>query len=164
MGIVNEAVQDGVGEGWLADDIMPARYGELAGDEDRAAAMAILHHLQQVALLLGGHRGKSPVVEDQELDAGQGPESLTHKSPNLTGSGKSAVTFDKVAIDRATHYAAEDADITLRLWLLFRHRLLKIGRRGEGDVLVSLGDRRDIWPWRWALTSACISLHRLWPW
>jgi DNA polymerase-1 len=26
------------------------------------------------------------------------------------------VTFDKVDIDKATHYAAEDADVTLRLW------------------------------------------------
>jgi len=34
----------------------------------------------------------------------------------LLGSGKQAVTFDKVAIDKAAPYAAEDADITLRLW------------------------------------------------
>ncbi|WP_193140459.1 DNA polymerase I [Meridianimarinicoccus sp. MJW13] len=34
----------------------------------------------------------------------------------LLGSGKSAITFDRVPIDKATPYAAEDADITLRLW------------------------------------------------
>ncbi len=34
----------------------------------------------------------------------------------LLGSGKSAITFDKVPLDEATRYAAEDADITLRLW------------------------------------------------
>ena len=34
----------------------------------------------------------------------------------LLGSGKAAVTFDRVPIDKATAYAAEDADITLRLW------------------------------------------------
>jgi len=34
----------------------------------------------------------------------------------LLGAGKSAVTFDRVPIDRAAEYAAEDADITLRLW------------------------------------------------
>ncbi|MFO6464861.1 DNA polymerase I [Jannaschia sp. KMU-145] len=38
----------------------------------------------------------------------------------LIGIGKSAVTFDRVEIDRAAPYAAEDADVTLRL-----HRLLK---------------------------------------
>ncbi|WP_371055164.1 DNA polymerase I [Rhodosalinus sp. K401] len=41
----------------------------------------------------------------------------------LIGSGKSQITFDRVPIDRATAYAAEDADITLRLWQLFRPQL-----------------------------------------
>jgi len=41
----------------------------------------------------------------------------------LLGSGKSARTFDKVALDDATRYAAEDADVTLRLWQTLRPRL-----------------------------------------
>jgi len=39
--------------------------------------MSILHQLQQVASLLGRHRSKSPIVEDQELDARQGPEKAS---------------------------------------------------------------------------------------
>ncbi|ATX66575.1 DNA polymerase I [Roseinatronobacter bogoriensis] len=42
---------------------------------------------------------------------------------SLLGSGKSAITFDRVGIDDATRYAAEDADITLRLWQMFKPRL-----------------------------------------
>ncbi len=38
----------------------------------------------------------------------------------LLGSGKSAITFDRVPIDKATPYAAEDADVTLRLWQRFK--------------------------------------------
>jgi DNA polymerase-1 len=41
----------------------------------------------------------------------------------LLGGGKSAITFDKVPIDQATAYAAEDADITLRLWQTFKPQL-----------------------------------------
>ena len=41
----------------------------------------------------------------------------------LIGTGKAQVTFDKVPIDKAAPYAAEDADITLRLWHLFKPRL-----------------------------------------
>jgi DNA polymerase I len=41
----------------------------------------------------------------------------------LLGSGKSQITFDKVAIDEAVKYAAEDADVTLRLWQAFKPRL-----------------------------------------
>ncbi|WP_054008288.1 DNA polymerase I [Cypionkella psychrotolerans] len=41
----------------------------------------------------------------------------------LIGSGKSAVTFDRVGVDDAVKYAAEDADVTLRLWALFKPQL-----------------------------------------
>lgn len=44
----------------------------------------------------------------------------------LLGSGKSAITFDRVDIDEATKYAAEDADITLRLWKLFKPQLHRV--------------------------------------
>ncbi|MGZ9812271.1 DNA polymerase I [Pseudoroseicyclus sp. H15] len=42
---------------------------------------------------------------------------------SLLGTGKSALTFDKVPIDEAVKYAAEDADVTMRLWQTFKPRL-----------------------------------------
>jgi DNA polymerase-1 len=42
---------------------------------------------------------------------------------DLIGSGKSQVTFDQVDLDKAAVYAAEDADITLRLWDMFKPQL-----------------------------------------
>ncbi len=42
---------------------------------------------------------------------------------SLLGTGKSAVTFDRVGVDDAVKYAAEDADVTLRLWALFKPQL-----------------------------------------
>ncbi len=41
----------------------------------------------------------------------------------VAGSGSSQVTFDKVSIKDALDYAAEDADITLRLWHILKPRL-----------------------------------------
>ncbi|NHQ75636.1 DNA polymerase I [Roseovarius gahaiensis] len=41
----------------------------------------------------------------------------------LLGSGKSAITFDQVPVTEAVKYAAEDADITLRLWQTFKPQL-----------------------------------------
>jgi DNA polymerase-1 len=41
----------------------------------------------------------------------------------LCGTGKSQITFDKVPLKEATEYAAEDADITLRLWQRLKPRL-----------------------------------------
>ncbi len=52
---------------------------------------------------------------------------LAHKCiafKDVAGTGKSKVTFDYVAIDRATEYAAEDADVTLRLHDVLKPRLV----------------------------------------
>ena len=68
------------------------------------------------------------------LDAGKGGHGmddlserwLGHKTihfADVAGSGKSQVSFDCVAIDKATDYAAEDADVTLRLWNVLKPRL-----------------------------------------
>ena len=42
---------------------------------------------------------------------------------DVAGSGKSQKTFAQVALDKATEYAAEDADVTLRLWHALKPRL-----------------------------------------
>ena len=55
---------------------------------------------------------------------------LEHKPisiKTLLGAGKSAITFDKVGIDEAVKYAAEDAEITLRLWQFFKPQLHSVG-------------------------------------
>jgi DNA polymerase-1 len=51
-----------------------------------------------------------------------GHATLTHGE--LTGSGKNKLTFGQVAIDRATAYSAEDADVILRLWRVLKPRLV----------------------------------------
>ncbi|WP_137129750.1 DNA polymerase I [Rhizobium sp. FY34] len=72
------------------------------------------------------------------LEAGQGTHGMDSLSErwlghtpipykDVAGSGKSAVTFDRVDIDKATTYAAEDADVTLRLWLVLKPRLAAEG-------------------------------------
>jgi DNA polymerase-1 len=46
----------------------------------------------------------------------------------VCGSGKKQITFDRVPLDKACAYAAEDADVTLRLWQLFKPRLAQEGK------------------------------------
>jgi DNA polymerase-1 len=48
----------------------------------------------------------------------------TIKFTDVTGSGKNQVTFDRVPLDKATDYAAEDADVTWRLFELLKPRLV----------------------------------------
>jgi len=53
---------------------------------------------------------------------------LDHKTisfKDVAGTGKSQITFDKVHIEKASEYAAEDADVTYRLYQLFYERAVK---------------------------------------
>ena len=40
VGVVDEAIEDGIGEGGLADEVVPGFDGELAGDQRRASGHA----------------------------------------------------------------------------------------------------------------------------
>ena len=51
-------------------------------------------------------------------------EHETIKFKDVAGTGKAQVTFDRVPLDKALDYAAEDADITLRLHEILKPRLV----------------------------------------
>lgn len=68
------------------------------------------------------------------LDAGRSPHGMDPLSERwlghtpisygeVAGTGKNQVCFDQVSIEKATEYAAEDADVTLRLWRALKPRL-----------------------------------------
>jgi len=68
------------------------------------------------------------------LDAGRGGHDmdslaerwLGHQKiayEQVAGTGKGQVRFDSVSIDKAAEYAAEDADVTLRLWNALKARM-----------------------------------------
>ncbi len=61
------------------------------------------HGMDELSVL---HLGHQPITFDE-----------------VTGTGKARLPFSEVPLDKATAYAAEDADVTLRLWLLLRPRL-----------------------------------------
>lgn len=65
--------------------------------------------------------GKGTHGMDSLSERWLGHKPIAYK--DVAGTGKSSVTFDLVDIDRATAYAAEDADVTLRLWLVLKPQL-----------------------------------------
>lgn len=60
MGVVDDAVEDRVGQCGIADNLVPAVGGHLAGDDQRARVVAILDDFQQIPPLLGGQRLGGP--------------------------------------------------------------------------------------------------------
>ena len=73
----------------------------------------------------------------------------------VTGTGRNRISFAAVPIDRATAYAAEDADVTLRLWLLLRPRL-----RAEGALALYETMERRLLPVLLGMERAGIMVDR----
>ena len=77
--------------------------------------------------------------QEEGIGGGHGMDELAqrhlaHKTltfKDICGSGKKAISFGEVPLDRATRYAAEDADVTWRL-----HRHLKPRLADEGGTRV----------------------------
>ncbi|WP_045391531.1 DNA polymerase I [Falsirhodobacter sp. alg1] len=89
---------------------MLARYGiQVAPVDDTMLISYALH--------AGLHNHGMDALSDQYL--GHTPIPIK----GLIGTGKSQITFDHVPLETATPYAAEDADVTLRLWQLLKPRL-----------------------------------------
>ena len=105
--------------------------------------LKIGHDLKFDTVVLAQHGIDMAPVDDTilisyVLDAGRAKhdhESLAeswfgHKAigfGELIGSGKNRIAFDQVPVDKATEYAAERADVTLRLWRVLKPRLMAYG-------------------------------------
>ena len=76
MGIVDEAVEDGVGEGRVTEAGVPVIDGHLGGDQGSAVAVAVVEDLQDITGLGGGEGITEPVVEDEQVDTTQGIQQL----------------------------------------------------------------------------------------
>ena len=77
MGVVHEAVEDGVGDGWIGDHLVPMLHIDLAGYDRAAASVPILEDLQKVAALIGRRVGEPPVVRPSISKVGTLPSGLT---------------------------------------------------------------------------------------
>ncbi len=73
----------------------------------------------------------------------------------IAGTGKSQITFDQAPLDKATRYAAEDADVTLRLWQVLKPRLSR-----EGVLSVYETQDRPLIPVVAAMEQAGVKVDR----
>ncbi len=110
--------------------------------EDRSV-LKIGHNMKYDASVMRGHGIRIAPVDDTQLmsyalDAGRSAHGLDPLAErhlghvcisfdqviaHAPGAKKGDKTFAGVPIDKATEYAAEDADVTLRLWLTLKPRL-----------------------------------------
>jgi hypothetical protein len=57
VGIVNQPIQNGIGDGWIPDMVMPVFDGELARNKGRGIAVAVLNDFQKISSFGIGQRG-----------------------------------------------------------------------------------------------------------
>jgi DNA polymerase-1 len=99
-----------IGQNLKYDIKVLARYGINVTPIDDTMLMSYAMHA-------GLHGHGMDTLSDRYL--GHAPIAIK----SLLGSGKSQITFDRVKIADAAPYAAEDADITWRLWQQFKPQL-----------------------------------------
>ena len=99
-----------IGQNMKYDAKILARYGVAVAPIDDTMLMSY-------AMNAGVHNHGMDVLSERYLD--HNPISIK----TLLGTGKSAITFDRVPLEDAVKYAAEDADVTLRLWQQFKPEL-----------------------------------------
>ena len=138
--------QSGDGAGLFAAGLAPDQIGTRDALEalrpllESAGILKIGFNIKFNAVMLAQHGITIRNHDDAQLmsyalDAGRNSHALDALAETwlghavishgeLIGSGKGKLTFDQVAIDRATAYSAEDADVILRLWRVLKPRLV----------------------------------------
>ncbi|MCC0055310.1 MAG: DNA polymerase I [Rhodobiaceae bacterium] len=104
-----------------------------------------------ISYVLDAGRGSHGMDELSKRHLGHTPMSFS----DVAGTGRGKLTFDQVPLDRATQYAAEDADVTLRLWLMLKARL-----SGERVTTVYETLERPLVPVLLAMEREGISIDR----
>jgi hypothetical protein len=71
MSVVDEAVQNGVGVGRIADDFVPTVDRKLGGDHRGAASVALFEDFQEIMARGCVERLKRPVIKDQKVGSAE---------------------------------------------------------------------------------------------
>src|SRR5437773_6702896 len=84
MGVVQEPIEDRVGEGRIADVVVPELEWKLAGDERRAAADAVVEEFEQVTAFARADGRDGEVIDHHEIDLGDGGEAFAEAAVGMT--------------------------------------------------------------------------------
>jgi len=108
----------------------------LCRPENGGIAVAPIDDSMMISYAMDAGRHGQGMDELSQLHLGHTPISFG----SVAGTGRGRIPFSLVPLDKATAYAAEDADVTLRLWLLLKPRL----REAKALALYEQVERRMI--------------------
>ena len=105
MGVVNQAVQDGVGQGGIADHLVPVAHGQLAGHQRGAPLVAVLQDLQQIVALGLAQGLGAQIVQDDQIGTREAGQQL-QVAPIAAGDGQLAPQARQAQVEYAVAFAA----------------------------------------------------------
>ena len=76
MGVVDQPVQDGVGQGRVADLFVPEFQGQLTGHQGGLESMPVFEDFQEIMALLPTQGRKAVIIEHQQVCLGHGGQQL----------------------------------------------------------------------------------------
>jgi hypothetical protein len=76
MGVVDQAIEDRIGQRGISDLGMPFIHQELSGHEGGTESMTVFEEFQEVPALFIGQGGQTPVVQDDKIGFSQGGQEL----------------------------------------------------------------------------------------
>ncbi len=103
-----------IGHNIKLDALVASRYG---------IRLAPVDDVMLISYVLDGGRGGHSIDDLAVRHLGHSSQTFDQIIEHAAGAKKSAKMFSAVPIDKATAYAAEDADVALRLWLKLKPRL-----------------------------------------
>src|SRR6266508_1636828 len=84
VSVVQEPVEDGVGERRIADVVVPMIERQLAGEKGGASADAVVEQFEQIVALVRSDGRNGEVVDQHEVDLGDGSEAFTEAAIGVT--------------------------------------------------------------------------------
>jgi hypothetical protein len=72
VGVVDQPIADGIGDGGVGDQLVPVIGSQLAGDQGGAQPVSVFEELQEIVLLIDAKALEPPVIEHDEIGAGDG--------------------------------------------------------------------------------------------
>jgi DNA polymerase I len=119
LGVLRPLLEDAsvlkIGQNLKYDCVVLAQHG---------IALAPLDDTLLLSYALDGGRGNHGMDELAERHLGHTCIPFSEVLQHAPGAKKSDKTFAQVPLDKATEYAGEDADVTLRLWMVLKPRLV----------------------------------------
>ena len=118
LGVLSPLLEDPsvlkIGQNLKYDCVVLAQHG---------ITLAPLDDTLLLSYALDGGRGNHGLDELAERHLGHACIPFSEVLQHAPGAKKSDKTFAQVPLDKATEYAGEDADVTLRLWMMLKPRL-----------------------------------------